>query len=211
MQWFLELLPVGLTLLIIATLISYYLYKPGVTHSSELASWANTALDEMGKLTCREYTLIVLVLLSLSLWVFCSKMLNATVVCLLAVSLMMALQVVSCKDITKYSSSWNTMVNLATLVVMANGLTGSGFIDCFARTMSTPLDGFSPNMAVVALVLVILLRSLFICQFGGAYRQTATVDLGGGQKGCRVCRWNSSRCCWCSRLIAALLLIAGRS
>ncbi|PKR37621.1 hypothetical protein CU560_03515 [Serratia ureilytica] len=42
---------------------------------------------------------------------------------------MLALHVVSWKDITKYSSAWNTLVNLATLVVMANGLTRSGFID----------------------------------------------------------------------------------
>lgn len=58
MQWFLAFLPVGLLLLVIAPLISYYLYKPGVTHSSEVASWANSALGEMGKLTRKEYTLI---------------------------------------------------------------------------------------------------------------------------------------------------------
>ena len=154
MQWFLAFLPVGLLLLIIAPLISYYLYKPGVTHSSEVAAWADTALGEMGKLTRKEYTLIGLVLLSLCLWVFGGKMLDATAVCLLAVSLMLALHVVSWKEITKYSSAWNTLVNLATLVVMANGLTRSGFIDWFAQTMSTHLDGFSPNMTVVALVLV---------------------------------------------------------
>lgn len=154
MQWFLAFLPVGLLLLVIAPLISYYLYKPGVTHSSEVASWANSALGEMGKLTRKEYTLIGLVLLSLCLWVFGGKILDATTVCLLAVSLMLALHVVSWKDITKYSSAWNTLVNLATLVVMANGLTRSGFIDWFALTMSTHLDGFSPDMTVVALVLV---------------------------------------------------------
>ena len=50
-------------------------------------------------------------------------MLDATAVCLLAVSLMLALHVVSWKEITKYSSARNTLVNPATLVVMANGLT----------------------------------------------------------------------------------------
>ncbi len=139
-------------LLIIEPLISYYLYKPGLTHSSKVASLANNALNEMGKLTRKEYILIGLVLLSL--WVFVSNMLNATAVCLLVVSLMLALQGVSWKDITKYYSAWNTLINLATLVVMANGLTRSSFIDWFARTMSTHLDGFSPNMAVIALVLV---------------------------------------------------------
>ncbi|HFD3844003.1 TPA: anion permease [Serratia marcescens] len=172
MQWFLAFLPVGLLLLIIAPLISYYLYKPGVTHSSEVAAWADTALGEMGKLTRKEYTLIGLVLLSLCLWVFGGKMLDATAVCLLAVSLMLALHVVSWKEITKYSSAWNTLVNLATLVVMANGLTRSGFIDWFAQTMSTHLDGFSPNMTVVALVLVFYLAHYL---FASLSAHTATM------------------------------------
>ncbi|MGL6017185.1 MAG: DASS family sodium-coupled anion symporter, partial [Gibbsiella quercinecans] len=154
MQWFLAFLPVGLLLLIVAPLLSYYLYKPGVTHSSEVAAWAKVALSEMGALSTKERTLIGLVLLSLCLWVFGGSVLDATTVCLLAVSLMLALHVVSWKDITKYSSAWNTLVNLATLVVMANGLTRSGFIDWFAGTMSTHLDGFSPKMTVAALVLV---------------------------------------------------------
>ncbi|ELO61931.1 citrate:succinate antiporter, partial [Salmonella enterica subsp. enterica serovar Enteritidis str. 543463 42-20] len=62
--------------------------------------------------------------------------------------------VVPWKDITRYNSAWNTLVNLATLVVMANGLTRSGFIDWFANTMSTHLEGFSPDATVIVLVLV---------------------------------------------------------
>lgn len=69
-----------------------------MTHSSEVAARADTALGEMGKLTRKEYTLIGPVLLSLCLWVFGGKMLDATAVCLLAVSLMLALHVVSWKD-----------------------------------------------------------------------------------------------------------------
>ncbi|KAB8307943.1 anion permease [Erwinia endophytica] len=154
MQWFLGFLPVGLLLLIIAPLISWYLYKPGVTHSHEVAAWADRALVEMGSVTRKEYTLIGLVLLSLCLWVFGGKVVNATAVCLLAVSLMLVLRVVAWQDITRYASAWNTLVNLATLVVMASGLTRSGFIDWFAATMSAHLVGFSPEMTVIALVLV---------------------------------------------------------
>ncbi|EAS3578343.1 DASS family sodium-coupled anion symporter [Salmonella enterica] len=67
---------------------------------------------------------------------------------------LLALHVVPWKDITRYNSAWNTLVNLATLVVMANGLTRSGFIDWFANTMSTHLEGFSPDATVIVLVLV---------------------------------------------------------
>lgn len=154
LQWFLSFLPVGIILLIVAPWLSYILYKPEITHSEEVSNWAGGALKEMGRLTRQEMTLIGLVLLSLSLWVFGGKIINATAVGLLAVSLMLALHVVPWKDITKYHSAWNTLVNLATLVVMANGLTRSGFIDWFANTMSQHLEGFSPSGTVVALVLV---------------------------------------------------------
>ncbi len=120
-------------MLIIAPWLSYVLYKPEITHSEEVATWAGDELKTMGALTRREWTLIGLVLLSLGLWVFGSEVINATAVGLLAVSLMLALHVVPWKDITRYNSAWNTLVNLATLVVMANGLTRSGFIDWFSR------------------------------------------------------------------------------
>ncbi|GAB2937389.1 anion permease [Hafnia psychrotolerans] len=154
MQWFLAFLPVGLILLVVAPWLSYILYKPGVTKSDEVSVWAVGALKEMGALTRKELTLIVLVLFSLCLWVFGTGFIDATAVGLMAVSLMLILHVVAWKDITKYSSAWNTLVNLATLVVMASGLTRSGFIKWFADTMSHHLSSFSPSITVVALVLV---------------------------------------------------------
>ncbi|ACR67470.1 anion permease [Edwardsiella ictaluri] len=154
MQWFLGFLPVGLLLLVVAPWLSYVLYKPTVTHSEQVATWAGSALKEMGALTRREITLICLVLLSLALWVFGDDFINATAVALLAVALMLALHVVPWKDVTKYSGAWNTLVNLSTLVVMANGLTRSGFIEWFAKTMGAHLADFSPTATVIALVLV---------------------------------------------------------
>ncbi|WP_395755223.1 anion permease [Edwardsiella ictaluri] len=154
MQWFLGFLPVGLLLLVVAPWLSYVLYKPTVTHSEQVATWAGSALKEMGALTRREITLIRLVLLSLALWVFGDDFINATAVALLAVALMLALHVVPWKDVTKYSGAWNTLVNLSTLVVMANGLTRSGFIEWFAKTMGAHLADFSPTATVIALVLV---------------------------------------------------------
>ncbi|MDU1267174.1 MAG: anion permease [Escherichia coli] len=80
LQWFLCFLPVGVILLIIAPWLSYVLYKPEITHSEEVATWAGDELKTMGALTRREWTLIGLVLLSLGLWVFGSEVINATAV-----------------------------------------------------------------------------------------------------------------------------------
>ncbi|MCX8956007.1 anion permease [Erwinia psidii] len=154
LQWFLGFLPVGIILLAVAPWLAWLLYKPGVTHSTEVCHWAATELKNLGRLTRQEITLVGLVLLSLTLWVFGGKYINATAVALLAVALMLALRVVPWKDVTQYSSAWNTLVNLATLVVMANGLTRSGFIDWFSLSMSRHLEGFSPQGTVIVLVLV---------------------------------------------------------
>lgn len=105
LQWFLSFLPVGIILLIVAPWLSYVLYKPEVTHSAEVAAWAGDELKSMGRLSRKEWTLIGLVLLSLGLWVFGGKIINATAVGLLAVSLMLALHVVPWKDITRYNSA----------------------------------------------------------------------------------------------------------
>jgi len=51
LTWFLSFLPVGIILLIVAPWLSYVLYKPEVTHSEEVSSWASGALKELGALT----------------------------------------------------------------------------------------------------------------------------------------------------------------
>jgi len=154
-QWFLAFLPVGVILLIVAPWLAYILYKPDITKSEEVSGWAGNALKEMGRLSGKEIILILLVIMSLILWVFGKSLhVNATLVGLIAVSLMLALRVVPWKSITNYSSAWNTLMNLATLVVMADGLTKSGFIKWFADMMQSHLEGFSPTATIIALVLV---------------------------------------------------------
>jgi len=154
-QWFLAFLPVGIILLIVAPWLAYILYKPDITKSEEVSGWAGNALKEMGRLSKKEILLILLVIMSLILWVFGKSLgINATLVGLIAVSLMLALRIVPWKDVTHYSSAWNTLVNLSTLVVMANGLTKSGFIGWFAEMMRNHLEGLSPTATIIALVLV---------------------------------------------------------
>ncbi|KAA6405956.1 anion permease [Candidatus Tokpelaia sp.] len=154
LHWFLAFLPAGLILLVITPWLAYIFYKPEVTHSAEVSGWAGGELKKLGGLTHKEIILICLVLLSLCLWIFGTHIINATVVCLLAVSLMLALRIVPWKDITGYSSAWNTLISLATLVTMANGLTRSGFIDWFSGAMSAHLAGLSASATIIILVLV---------------------------------------------------------
>lgn len=130
------------------------LYKSEIIYSEEVVIWAGDELKIMGALIRREWILIGFVLFSLGLWVFGSEVINVIAVGLLVVSLMLVLYVVFWKDIIRYNSVWNILVNLVILVVMVNGLIRFGFIDWFVGIMSTYLEGFLLNVTVIVLVLV---------------------------------------------------------
>ncbi len=100
----------------------YVLYKPGDPQCG-VAARAGSELRSLWNLSRKRWTLIGTVLLSLGLWVLVEKS-STPLPWVCWPSLMLALRrnVVPWKDITRYNGARNTsVVNLATLVVMANG------------------------------------------------------------------------------------------
>jgi L-tartrate/succinate antiporter len=153
-QWFMAFAPIGMALLILIPLLTYWIYPPEVKAGDEVPKWAGEELAKMGGLTRREITLGVLVLLALGLWIFGGEAINATTVALVVISLMLVLNVVSWDDIVKNSAAWNTLAWFATLVALADGLNRVGFVKWFADTIGAQMGGFSPFTAMILLVLV---------------------------------------------------------
>lgn len=153
-QWFLAFAPIGVVLLILVPLLTYWIYPPEVKAGEEVPKWAGEELAKMGRLSTREITLSALVLLALGLWIFGGDAINATTVALVVISLMLVLKVVSWDDIVKNSAAWNTLAWFATLVALADGLNKVGFVKWFADTVGAHMSGFSPFTAMLLLVLV---------------------------------------------------------
>jgi L-tartrate/succinate antiporter len=153
-QWFTVFVPVGIALLILIPLVTYWIYPPEVRAGEEVPKWARAELARMGPLTRREITLGVLVLLALALWIFGGDWINATTVALVVISLMLVLGVVSWDDIVKNSAAWNTLAWFATLVALADGLNRVGFVNWFADTVGAHMTGFTPFTAMILLVLM---------------------------------------------------------
>jgi len=153
-QWFVAFAPIGIALLILIPLVTYWVYPPEVKAGDEVPKWAGAELAKMGALTRREITLAVLVLLALGLWIFGGETINATTVALVVISLMLVLKVVSWDDVVKNSAAWNTLAWFATLVALADGLNKVGFVKWFADSVGAHMTGFSPLVAMVLLVLV---------------------------------------------------------
>jgi L-tartrate/succinate antiporter len=153
-QWFMAFAPIGIGLLILIPLLTYWIYPPEVKAGDEVPKWAGTELAKMGPLSVREIMLAALVLLALALWIFGGDAINATTVALVVISLMLVLKVVSWDDVVKNSAAWNTLAWFATLVALADGLNKVGFVKWFADTVGAHMSGFSPFTAMLLLVLV---------------------------------------------------------
>jgi L-tartrate/succinate antiporter len=154
MQWFMAFAPIGLALLILVPLLTYWIYPPQVKAGEEVPKWAGDELAKMGPFSTREMTLGVLVLLALGLWIFGGDAVNATTVALVVISLMLVLKVVSWEDVVKNAPAWNTLAWFATLVALADGLNKVGFVKWFADSVGAHMSGFSPFTAMILLVLV---------------------------------------------------------
>jgi len=153
-QWFMAFAPIGVLLLVLIPLVTYWLYPPQVKAGDAVPKWAGEELAKMGRLTSGEITLGALVLLALAMWIFGGDVINATTAALVVISLMLVLQVVSWDDIVKNAAAWNTLAWFATLVALADGLNRVGFVKWFADSVGALMTGFSPFAAMILLVLV---------------------------------------------------------
>jgi L-tartrate/succinate antiporter len=153
-QWFVSFAPVGIVLLILIPIVTYWIYPPEVKEGEAVPKWAGEELAKLGSLSVKEITLGVLVLGALALWIFAGNYVNATTVALLVMSLMLITGVVTWEDMTSNKAAWNTLAWFATLVALADGLNKVGFVKWFADGVGASMAGYSPFVAMVVLVLV---------------------------------------------------------
>lgn len=162
-QWFIGFLPIGIVLLVLTPLLVYWLYPPEIKASKEIPVWASQELAKMGKVTKQEWTMAVLIVLAIFLWItgsnkdivlpyVGSQFIDATTVALVGVSLMVVTRVVTWEDILSNRAAWNILVWFATLVTLADGLNRVGFVAWFAKLASAPLKGLDPILAMALLV-----------------------------------------------------------
>ena len=154
LQWMKASLPFALPLLLALPLLVYVLYPPEVKRSTEVTAWAGRELRQMGSISLREIILAVLVTGAIVLWVIGGSFVDATLTALVAIALMLVFGVVSWDDMAKNHSAWTTLMLLATLVTLADGLSRAGFVKWFAEFVAAHVGGFSPTLILVMLVTV---------------------------------------------------------
>ena len=152
--WFTAAAPAGILLLIFVPLLAYWLYPPEVKEGAEISEWAAGELIKIGPISSREIKLVVLVTIALLLWIFGGNYVNPTTAALLVISLMLVMNVLTWRDITKNDAAWNTLAWFATLVALAEGLSHVGFVKWFADGVAAYMSGFAPVKAILLLLVI---------------------------------------------------------
>src|SRR5579871_351364 len=164
-QWFIGFAPLGVLLILLVPLLSYFVCRPEVKSSPETAEWASTELRSMGPLSRNEWIMAGLVVLAMLLWITGSNpsislpivggnFINATMVVFVVISLLLVTGVVKFEDIMAEKSAWEVFFYFTSLLTLAAGLNQIGFIKWAATAFAHPLAGMSPTSALILLVVL---------------------------------------------------------
>ena len=153
-EWFVHLAPACILLFVATPFLIYVIYPPEIKRSEDAPKWAGAELAKMGSITAKELTMASLAVFALLVWIFGGKLFDATIVALMALSLMILTKVVTWEDITSHKTAWNVLCWFGTLVALADGLGKVGFLKWFAALAAGAMSGFSVNALMVALVLL---------------------------------------------------------
>jgi len=154
LQWFLYFLPVGIILLLLVPLITYFVYPPTLKNSKKIPVWAGNELKAMGKISRNEIIMTILGCLALFLWIFGNYFeINATVAALAVLCLMVLFKVISWNDILTNKAAWNIFLWFGAIVSLAGGLNNVGFLDWLANKITSGISSYSPSIIVIFLLL----------------------------------------------------------
>lgn len=157
-QWFSTLAIVMIPLFLLVPYLAYLIYPPEQKHSPEAPAWAAEELKKMGSITQKELIMLGLGILALVLWIFGKQIgVNGTVAAISVLCLLVLTNVISWEDVITNKAAINVFIWFATLVAMASGLKKVGYLDWAAGLISTWLEGLSPSIVVLVLVVLFFL------------------------------------------------------
>lgn len=153
--WAMAAIVPGILSLIIVPYFLYIFYPPELKKTPEAKALAIDELHKMGPMSTGEKIVAGVFVLSLLLWSTSGYTnLDATVVAMLAVSIMMLSKVLEWKDVLEEKGAWDTLIWMGSLVGLADFLSKLGFIPWFAKAVSASIVGVPWLQAFIVLLVV---------------------------------------------------------
>ena len=154
-DWMRASVPFALPLLLAVPLLTYWIFPPQIKRSPEVSIWAGAELEKMGRISWRETRAgRAGAVRDRAVGPRRQSFIDPTLVAFVALSLMLVLGVVTWGDMARNHAAWTTIVLLATLVTLADGLSRAGFVKWFADYTAAHVVGLPPTLILMSLVAI---------------------------------------------------------
>ncbi len=183
--WATAALVPGLLSIIVVPYLLYKFYPPEVKKTPEAKALAAKELELMGAMSRGEKIVAAVFVGALVLWSTSQyTKLDATVVAMLAVTVMMITKVLEWKDVLTEIGAWDTLIWMGALIGLADYLSKLGFIPWFAKLVSASMVGV-PWMQAFVILLVIYMYAHYgfaslVAHITAMYAAFAAVAVAAG-------------------------------
>lgn len=183
--WAMAALVPGVVSLIVVPYFLYKFYPPELKKTPEAKALAAEELTKMGPMSLGEKIVAGVFVLALVLWSTSQyTKLDATVVAMLAVSIMMITKVLEWKDVLDEKGAWDTLIWMGALIGLADFLNKLGFIPWFAKAVSASITGI-PWVQAFAVLLVVYMYAHYgfaslVAHITAMYAAFAAVAVSAG-------------------------------
>lgn len=183
--WATAALVPGLLSIIVVPYLLYKFYPPEVKKTPEAKALAAKELELMGAMSRGEKIVAAVFVGALVLWSTSQyTKLDATVVAMLAVTVMMITKVLEWRDVLTETGAWDTLIWMGALIGLADYLSKLGFIPWFAKLVSASMVGV-PWMQAFVILLVIYMYAHYgfaslVAHITAMYAAFAAVAIAAG-------------------------------
>ena len=155
-------IPSVLALLLIPYVLKR-LIKPVDFDTAKIKQDASIKLVEMGKLKQSEMILIATFALMIFLWSFGKQFgVNATVVCMIATSILLVTNVIAYDDILKEKNAWDILIWMSPLLLLTSIMTKEGVIDRVVQlAQNLPMSVSWMSVYIIVSLLYVYLHYFF--------------------------------------------------
>ena len=155
--WAMAALVPGVISLIIVPFLLYKIYPPEIKEMPTARQMAMDELEKMGPMTRMEKIVAVVFVGSLALWATSEfTRIGATVVGMLAVSVLVLTSVLTWDDVLSEKGAWNTMFWMGALMSLAGALSSSGFIKTVAGMAGAAIQSAGMSWLSAFMLLIVI-------------------------------------------------------
>lgn len=136
-MWFLAAIVPGIVSLLLIPLVLYKIYPPEVKKTEGMDKYAKEKLKDLGPISFKELGLSIVFVCMVFFWAVGSLVgIHATVIALIGVLVLVALEILSWPELMGEKGAWDTLIWFASLITLASFLREFGLTGAFSEFLS---------------------------------------------------------------------------